>query len=66
MLAANSLCGATPYGLSIYGSEQIADGGVGDGYGDGRAASICTVDGWELQLKGSGRHHLLAEETATL
>ena len=45
---------STPYGLSIYGSEQIADGGVGDGYGDGRAASICTVDGWELQLKGSG------------
>jgi uncharacterized protein YdiU (UPF0061 family) len=45
---------ATPYGLSIYGSEQIADGGVGDGYGDGRAASLCTVDGWELQLKGSG------------
>ena len=45
---------ATPYGLSIYGSEQIADGGIGDGYGDGRAASICTVDGWELQLKGSG------------
>ena len=45
---------ATPYGLSIYGSEQISDGGVGDGYGDGRAASICTVDGWELQLKGSG------------
>ena len=44
---------ATPYGLSIYGGEQIADGGVGDGYGDGRAASICTVDGWELQLKGS-------------
>jgi len=45
---------ATPYGLSIYGSEQIADGGVGDGYGDGRAASLCTVGGWELQLKGSG------------
>ena len=45
---------ATPYGLSIYGSEQIADGGIGDGYGDGRAASLCTVDGWELQLKGSG------------
>ena len=45
---------ATPYGLSIYGGEQIADGGVGDGYGDGRAASLCTVGGWELQLKGSG------------
>ena len=45
---------ATPYGLSIYGSEQISDGGVGDGYGDGRAASLCTVGGWELQLKGSG------------
>ena len=45
---------ATPYGLSIYGGEQVADGGVGDGYGDGRAASICTVEGWELQLKGSG------------
>ncbi len=45
---------ATPYGLSIYGSEQVADGGVGDGYGDGRAASLCTVGGWELQLKGSG------------
>ena len=45
---------ATPYGLSIYGSEQVADGGVGDGYGDGRAASLCTVNGWELQLKGSG------------
>ena len=45
---------ATPYGLSIYGGEQIADGGVGDGYGDGRAASLCTVEGWELQLKGSG------------
>ena len=45
---------STPYGLSIYGSEQISDGGVGDGYGDGRAASLCTVGGWELQLKGSG------------
>ena len=47
---------ATPYALSIYGSEQVTDGGVGDGYGDGRAASLCVVDStWELQLKGSGR-----------
>ncbi|KAK7249767.1 hypothetical protein SO694_00004670 [Aureococcus anophagefferens] len=45
---------ATPYALSIYGSEQVTDGGVGDGYGDGRAASLFVAGAWEAQLKGSG------------
>ncbi|KAH8070240.1 ATPase [Aureococcus anophagefferens] len=44
---------ATPYALSIYGSEQVTDGGVGDGYGDGRA-SLFVAGAWEAQLKGSG------------
>ena len=54
---------ATPYALSIYGSEMYDNCPFsnGNGYGDGRAASIgelvSPVDGarWELQLKGSGR-----------
>lgn len=50
---------ATPYALSIYGSE-ISDNDPfnGDGYGDGRAISIAEVNSasgrWEMQLKGSG------------
>ena len=53
---------ATPYALSIYGSEVKPNGAGsrGYGYGDGRAVSIGEVltDGgerWELQLKGGGR-----------
>lgn len=52
---------ATPYALSIYGNEQVANGAglLGDGYGDGRAISIAEVmtstGRWELQLKGSGK-----------
>lgn len=51
---------ATGYALSIYGTEytQQCPFQTGDGYGDGRAISICEVvhDGkrWELQLKGGG------------
>jgi len=52
---------ATPYALSIYGSETLPGGAGarGYGYGDGRAASIGEVlteagDRWELQLKGAG------------
>jgi uncharacterized protein YdiU (UPF0061 family) len=52
---------ATPYALSIYGSETLPNGAGarGYGYGDGRAASIGEVvteggSRWELQLKGAG------------
>ena len=51
---------ATPYALSIFGSEMYDNCPfkTGNGYGDGRACSIAevVVDGrrWELQLKGSG------------
>lgn len=52
---------ATGYALSIYGNEYIQQCPfrTGNGYGDGRAASV--VEGvfngkrWEMQLKGSGR-----------
>lgn len=52
---------ATPYALSIYGGEEVANGAgpLGNGYGDGRAISIAEVmtssGRWELQLKGSGK-----------
>ena len=62
-----SVAWATPYALTIYGQEmtQQCIFGTGNGYGDGRAASIGEVlippqksDGessrWEFQLKGSG------------
>lgn len=51
---------ATGYALSIYGTEytQQCPFQTGNGYGDGRALSVCEVvrDGqrWELQLKGAG------------
>ena len=52
---------ATGYTLSIYGTEytQQCPFQNGNGYGDGRAISICEInhdDGkqWELQLKGGG------------
>jgi uncharacterized protein YdiU (UPF0061 family) len=51
---------ATSYALSIYGQEMYDNCPfrTGNGYGDGRAISICeaVVDGvgWEMQLKGSG------------
>jgi hypothetical protein len=51
---------ATPYALSIYGSETLPNGAGprGYGYGDGRAASIGEVltdaaERWEIQLKVS-------------
>lgn len=52
---------ATGYALSIYGNEytQQCPFGTGNGYGDGRAASVleAVIKGqrWEMQLKGSGR-----------
>ena len=48
---------ATPYALSIYGEPVIPPhaGRNGDGYGDGRVAFLGEINGWELQLKGSGR-----------
>ena len=53
---------ATPYALSIYGSEVQPNGAgpTGNGYGDGRAVSIAEVltsagARWELQLKGAGK-----------
>ena len=52
---------ATGYALSIYGTEYIQQCPfqTGNGYGDGRAISVCelSVHGkqWELQLKGGGR-----------
>jgi len=55
---------ATPYALSIYGTDYYENCpfGTGNGYGDGRAVSVGEVlvkpDGqpkrWELQLKGGG------------
>ncbi len=51
---------STGYALSIYGTEytQQCPFQTGNGYGDGRAISVCEVvhDGkrWELQLKGGG------------
>ena len=51
---------ATGYALSIYGTEytQQCPFLTGNGYGDGRAISVCEVvhEGkrWELQLKGGG------------
>lgn len=50
----------TPYALSIMGTQMTSNCpfGNGNGYGDGRAASIgeVVVDGqrWEMQLKGGG------------
>ena len=52
---------ATGYALSIYGNEytQQCPFNTGNGYGDGRAASVleAVIKGqrWEMQLKGSGR-----------
>ncbi|MFT4726643.1 MAG: hypothetical protein ACI9UN_001138 [Granulosicoccus sp.] len=52
---------ATGYALSIYGNEYIQQCPfkTGNGYGDGRAASVLEVvikgRRWEMQLKGSGR-----------
>lgn len=52
---------ATGYALSIYGNEYIQQCpfGTGNGYGDGRAASVLEAvindQRWEMQLKGSGR-----------
>jgi len=53
---------ATPYALTIYGQEMTRQCifGTGNGYGDGRAASVGEVvipetgKRWEFQLKGSG------------
>ena len=51
---------ATGYALSIYGTEytQQCPFQTGNGYGDGRAISVCEVVNndkrWELQLKGGG------------
>ena len=51
---------ATGYALSIYGTEytQQCPFQNGNGYGDGRAISICDITNegktWELQLKGGG------------
>lgn len=52
---------ATPYALSIYGSEMYKNCpfGNGNGYGDGRAISIAEIHHpvtgrWECQLKGAG------------
>jgi uncharacterized protein YdiU (UPF0061 family) len=51
---------ATGYALSIYGTEytQQCPFLTGNGYGDGRAISVCEVVNagtrWELQLKGGG------------
>jgi len=52
---------ATPYAVSVF-SQPIPSPdpfGRGNGYGDGRALSLCEVvgeggDRWELQLKGGG------------
>ncbi len=52
---------STGYALSIYGNEytQQCPFKTGNGYGDGRAASVleAVIKGqrWEMQLKGSGR-----------
>lgn len=52
---------ATGYALSIYGTEytQQCPFRTGNGYGDGRAISVCEIEHagkrWELQLKGAGR-----------
>jgi len=53
---------ATPYALSIYGSEMTSNCpfGTGNGYGDGRALSVAEIispqgQRFELQLKGAGR-----------
>lgn len=52
---------ATPYALSIYGTERVDNCPYGNdtGYGDGRAISIglFEISGniYELQLKGAGR-----------
>jgi uncharacterized protein YdiU (UPF0061 family) len=52
---------ATGYALSIYGTEytQQCPFRTGNGYGDGRAISICEFEHegkhWEMQLKGAGR-----------
>ena len=52
---------STGYALSIYGNEYIQQCPfkTGNGYGDGRAASVleAVIKGqrWEMQLKGSGR-----------
>lgn len=52
---------STGYALSIYGTEYIQQCPfqTGNGYGDGRAASVleAVIKGqrWEMQLKGSGR-----------
>ena len=51
---------ATGYALSIYGTEyqRQCPFGTGNGYGDGRAISVCEVvvggKRWEMQLKGGG------------
>ena len=58
-----SIAWATPYALSIYGQEmkQQCIFGTGNGYGDGRAASVgeillpSTGKRWEFQLKGAGK-----------
>jgi len=48
---------ATPYALSIMGTQYTNNCpyGTGDGYGDGRAISIGELHGFELQLKGAGQ-----------
>lgn len=54
---------ATPYALSIYGTDYTANCpfGTGNGYGDGRAISVAEVvipetnKRWEFQLKGAGK-----------
>jgi uncharacterized protein YdiU (UPF0061 family) len=54
-------CWATPYALSIYGTEIYDNCPFKNdtGYGDGRAMSLTEViidnKRWELQLKGSGK-----------
>jgi len=54
---------ATPYALSIYGTDYVQNCPfrTGNGYGDGRAISVAEVvipstgKRWEFQLKGSGK-----------
>lgn len=53
---------ATPYALSIYGTDYIQNCpfGTGNGYGDGRAVSVGEIvlpngKRWEFQLKGGGQ-----------
>eukprot|EP00397_Hematodinium_sp_SG-2012_P011051 GEMP01011179.1.p1 GENE.GEMP01011179.1~~GEMP01011179.1.p1 ORF type:complete len:595 (+),score=144.16 GEMP01011179.1:152-1936(+) len=50
---------ACPYGVSVHGQWLTSSPYGVYGYGDGRAITLCDVQGvtsrWELQLKGGGR-----------